>query len=235
MQIDIEEIKNKLYTRLKESGWGDKLKTFMLSEDFDKIIINLIKEVEKGKRFTPPIKQMFNAFEKCNYKDLKVIMMVQDPYSYIGIADGMAFSCSNEMKPQAPLKYILKAVQTTVYDNQPYEYNPDLTRWANQGILLLNTSLTVEIGKSTGHTHIWNPFMMFLVDILNAYNPGLIYLFIGKYAQQWMEHVSDNNHKLTCSHPHTAVYMNQEHWDCDDVFNKISKLVKDHYNYDIIW
>lgn len=77
-KVNIEDVKNKLYLKLKDSGWGDKLKTFILSQDFDDILNKLVKEVEHGKRFTPPIKQMFSAFDKCNYSDLKVVIVGQD-------------------------------------------------------------------------------------------------------------------------------------------------------------
>jgi len=233
--IDIEDIKNKLYIKLKDSGWGDKLKTFILSQDFDKILSQLVKQVEQNKRFTPPLKQLFSAFENCNYSDLKVVIVGQDPYPYLGIADGMAFSCSNEMRLQASLKYILKAVHKTVYKGQEYDYCPDLTHWANQGILLLNTSLTTEIGKIGKHYDIWQPFIAFLIDMLNSYNPGLVYVFMGKKAAELADDVSSNNHKLECTHPAFAAYKSLEEWDCNDVFNKTSKLVKDHYNFDIKW
>jgi uracil-DNA glycosylase len=76
--IDLDEIKLKLYEKLKPSGWGDKLKTFIMSEDFDKILKQLLKEAKANNRFTPPLKQVFRAFEECPYKDLKVIMLGQD-------------------------------------------------------------------------------------------------------------------------------------------------------------
>lgn len=234
-KVNIEDVKNKLYLKLKDSGWGDKLKTFILSQDFDDILNKLVKEVENGKRFTPPIKQMFSAFDKCNYSDLKVVIVGQDPYPYLGVADGMAFSCSNENKPQASLRYMLKAVHKTVYLGEEYDHNPDLSHWAEQGILLLNTSLTTEIGKIGKHYDIWQPFIAFLIDILNAFNPGLVYIFMGKKAAELIDDVSNNNHKLVCTHPAFAAYKSLEEWDCNDIFNKTSKLVKDHYNYDIKW
>lgn len=233
--VNIEDVKNKLYIKLKDSGWGDRLKTFIQSSDFDQILAYLLGQVNQGKRFTPPLKQVFSAFEKCKYSDLKVIIVGQDPYPYEKIADGMAFSCSNDGKIQASLRYINKAIQHTVYNDLPLDYKSDLTPWAEQGILLLNASLTTEINKIGKHYHIWTPFITFLLDMLNAYNPGLVYVFMGKKAQEWMDQVSDNNHKLICSHPASAAYINQEMWDCNDVFNKTSKLVKDHYAYDIIW
>jgi uracil-DNA glycosylase len=147
----------------------------------------------------------------------------------------MAFSCSNDHKIQASLRYINKAIQHTVYNDVPLDYKSDLTPWAEQGILLLNSSLTTEMNKIGKHYHIWNPFITFLIDMLNAYNPGLIYVFMGKQAQEWMDQVSDNNHKLICSHPASAAYNKEEMWNCNDVFNKTSKLVKDHYGQEIIW
>lgn len=233
--VNIEDVKCKLYLKLKDSGWGDRLKTFIHSSDFDKIIIQLLGQVQQGKRFTPPLKQVFSAFEKCKYSDLKVVMIAQDPYPYEMIADGMAFSCSNDNKIQASLRYINKAIQHTVYNDYPLDYKSDLTPWAEQGILLLNNSLTTEIGKIGKHYHIWAPFITFLIDMLNSYNPGLIYVFMGKKAQELMDEVSDNNHKLICSHPASAGYNKEEMWNCNDVFNKTNKLVKDHYNFDIKW
>ena len=68
--INIDEIQLKIYQKLKESGWGDKLKTFILSNDFDSILNTLLLEVQQDKRFTPTLKQVFRAFECCHLKDL---------------------------------------------------------------------------------------------------------------------------------------------------------------------
>lgn len=76
--VNLDEIKAKLYEKLKPSGWGDKLKTFIMSDDFDKILRKLLAEVKDGQRFTPVLKQVFRAFEECPYKDLKVVMIGQD-------------------------------------------------------------------------------------------------------------------------------------------------------------
>lgn len=76
--VDLNDIKFKLYEKLKASGWADKLKTFILSDDFDKILNYLLKEARAGQRFTPPIKQIFRAFEECPYDKLKVVVIGQD-------------------------------------------------------------------------------------------------------------------------------------------------------------
>src|SRR5258706_195255 len=116
------------------------MKTFLMSSDMDKILSELLTESQSGKRFTPPLKQVFRAFEECPYNDLKVIMLGQDPYPYTGICDGLAFSCSNTGKVMPSLRYIFKELEETVYP-EGYKWDPDLKRWSNQGILLINTAL----------------------------------------------------------------------------------------------
>jgi uracil-DNA glycosylase len=232
--VNLEEIKQKLYEKLKPSGWADKLKTFILSSDFDKILKALLKDAQEGKRFTPQLKQVFRAFEECPYNELKVILMGQDPYPHLGIADGIAFSCSNTKNVEASLKYMFKELESTVYPNG-YTWDPDLKRWSNQGILMLNSALTTTISKVGQHYSIWQPFIAFLMDQLMCYNPGLIYVFMGKKAQEWSESVSDNNYKLFCSHPASAAHNALEKWDSGDIFNKTSDLCYKQFKYKIIW
>ena len=76
--VNIQEVQAKLYERLKPSGWGDKLKGFLLSDDFNRILSTLLIEAKDGKRFTPVVKQLFRAFEECPYDKLKVVMIGQD-------------------------------------------------------------------------------------------------------------------------------------------------------------
>lgn len=232
--VDLEEVRGKLYERLKESGWGDKLKTFFLSNDFKNILDTLLKERDEGKRFTPPLKQVFRAFECCPLKDLKVVMIGQDPYPQMNVADGIAFSCSNTGKPEASLRYIFKALEESVYKDG-YTWDPNLERWSEQGILMLNTALTTSIGKVGTHYAIWNPFITFLLDYLTIHQPGLIYVFLGKKAAELSDLIPDNNHKLFVSHPASAAYQDLEKWGHDDVFNKISDLVQKQFNEKIIW
>ena len=233
--INLEEIKGKLYEKLKPSGWGDKLKTFIMSDDFDKILRKLLAEVKDGQRFTPVLKQVFRAFEECPYKDLKVVMIGQDPYPYQGVADGIAFSCSNTGKPEASLRYILKEVADTVYLDGGSNWDPDLKRWSNQGILMLNIAFTTTIGKVGQHYALWQPFLAFLFDTLMYQNPGLIYVFMGKKAQEWADSIPDNNFKIFTTHPAFAAHTDAERWDSGDMFNKVSVLVKKQFNEDITW
>lgn len=240
--INLEETKQKLYERLRSSGWGDKLKTFIISQDFDKILHRLLKEAQDGQRFTPVLKQVFRAFEECPYKDLKVVIIGQDPYPYgpapggtLPVADGIAFSCSNDGKVQSSLRYIFKEIEDTVYPEGGYVWDPDLKRWANQGMLILNTAFTTTIGKVGQHYTLWQPFMAFLLDTLMYSNPGLVYVFMGKKAQEWADSVPENNYKLFTTHPAFAAHKDAEKWDSGDVFNKVSKILMDNNKEKIIW
>ena len=232
--MDLEEIKQKMFEKLEPNNWDRFFKSFIFSSEFDLILNQLYKQTKLDKRFTPPLKQVFRAFEECPYDNLKVIIIAQDPYHQLGVADGIAFSCSNTDKIQANLRYILQEVDKTVYDNHVISENNDLTRWSNQGILLLNTALTTEVGKIGGHYDIWKPFTAYLLDTLNNYNPGLVYVYMGKKAEEWSSLTNDNSHKFFVKHPASAAY-NGSKWDSMDVFNKVAKIVKDSTNEIIIW
>jgi uracil-DNA glycosylase len=232
--VDLRDTQIKLYERLKPSGWGDVLKTFLLSTDFESILETLLKQAKEGKRFTPQLKLVFKAFEECPLKDLKVVVIGQDPYPQPYTASGIAFSCDVTGKPEKSLKYIFKAIEDTVYKDG-YLWDPDLTRWSNQGILLINTALTTEMNKTGTHYELWKPFLTFLLDYLTIQNPGLVYAFLGKKAQDWAESIPDNNYKLMASHPASAAYKELAVWDCDDIFNKISTLVHKQFNEKIVW
>lgn len=217
--MNLEEIKLKLFEKLKPSGWDRVLKSFIFSSDFDEILTNLWNLTTIDKRFTPPIKDIFKAFEECPYDKLKVIIMSPDPYPQLGIADGIAFSCSKTNNLQAALQYMFKELNESQWDS----FDPDLKRWSNQGILMLNTALTVQVSKTGTHHEIWKSFTAYLLDWLNNFNTGLIYVYMGKKVEEWSEITNDNNHKFFIKHPASAAY-NGGKWDCNSIFQRISTL-----------
>lgn len=224
-QVNLEEIKLKLIEKLKPSGWANKLKGFVQSSDFNKILDVLYKLREDGKRFTPPLKQVFRAFEECPINKLKVIMIGQDPYPHFGVADGLAFSCSNTGKPQPSLKNIFEAIDATVYPGQTIEHNPDLTRWANQGVLLLNSALSCQIDKVGSHYAIWKEFIAYVMDILNFTDSGLIFVLMGKQAQELEGLIDDHHYIIKVSHPASAAYTKTT-WDCGNMFNTCNTIIE---------
>lgn len=232
--MNLQEIKQKMFEKLKLNGWDTLLKSFIFSSEFDEIVTKLWNLSQEDKRFTPPLKQVFRAFEECPYDKLQVVFIGQDPYPQLGVADGISFSCSNTNKLQPSLKFILQEVDRTVYDNHVISEDLDLKRWSNQGILMLNTALTTEVGKIGSHYDIWKPFTAYLLDLLNNYNQGLIYVYMGKKAEEWSSLTNDNNYKFAVKHPASAAY-NGSKWDSNNIFNEISELVKKNNDQIITW
>lgn len=232
--MNLEEIKQKIFNKLEPSGWGRIFKSFIFSSDFDNILLSLWKLSESNKRFTPPLKQIFRVFEECPYDKLKVIMLFQEPYLQLHVASGIALSCDNTYRFQSALTAVLNEVNNTVYNNEAFSISPDLTKWSNQGILMLNASLTTEINKSGSHYNIWKPFIAYLLDWLNNYNPGLIYVYMGEKVTEWSDLTNINNYKFFLKNPTDPYYINNK-WDCMDVFNKISLIIQENNNEKIIW
>ena len=234
MDNKLKETQHKLHERLKDSGWGNKLKTFTLGDDLLNILKYLAHQQLSDKRFTPTIKHLFRAFEECPYDDLKVVVIGQDPYPKEGVADGIAFSCKYTQHP-SQVQPSLRAIHKGL-DKEGIEHNHthDLTAWANQGILMLNTALTTEVGKAGVHTDIWKDFIVFVLDVLKN-STGIVYIFMGKAAEKYVNYVNkDHNYILTCKHPASAVYTGGE-WDSNNVFTDASNIVKQNSNFNIKW
>jgi uracil-DNA glycosylase len=223
--VDLEEIKVKLIEKLRPSGWAVKLKSFVYSSDFDKILHTLYDEREAGKRFTPPLKQVFRAFEECPVADLKVVMIGQDPYPHFGVADGIAFSCGNTQRPQPSLDHLFAAIDKTVYPGELIEHDPDLTRWANQGVLMLNRALTCQVDKVGSHYDIWQDFVMYVLDMLSLTNSGLIFCLLGAKAQELESVISQSHYIIKASHPASAAYTKSQ-WECNDLFNEANRIIE---------
>jgi uracil-DNA glycosylase len=171
----------------------------------------LLDNVNNGRRFTPMFKDTFNAFIECPYKETKVVIVGQDPYPQLGVADGIAFSCSKKDKAEKSLQYINKAIDTE---------HTDLRCWSNQGVLLINTALTVEVNKIGSHYGIWKSFTEYLFETLNRHNKDLVFILMGKKAEEWAPLLS-NMKIFKVAHPASAAYRGGE-WDSKDVFNKVN-------------
>ena len=226
--MNLQEIKQKLFNKFEVNGWDKVFRSFVFSSDFDDIITKLWDLSNDNKKFTPPLKQVFRAFEECPYDNLQVVIIGQDPYPQLGVADGISFSCSNTNKLQPSLRFILEEVNRTVYDNEVIIEDLDLKIWSNQGILMLNTALTTEVGNIGSHYDIWRPFTTYLLDWLNINKSELVYVYMGKKAEEWSSMTDDTNIKYFVKHPASAAYSGSK-WDSKDLFNKINVHKK------IIW
>ena len=226
--MNLQEIKQKLFNKFAINGWDKVFRSFVFSSDFDDIITKLWDLSNDNKKFTPPLKQVFRAFEECPYDNLQVVIIGQDPYPQLGVADGISFSCSNTNKLQPSLRFILEEVNRTIYDNEVIIEDLDLKIWSNQGVLMLNTALTTEVGNIGSHYDIWRPFTTYLLDWLNINKSELVYVYMGKKAEEWSSMTDETNIKYFVKHPASAAY-NGSKWASNDLFNKINLHKK------IIW
>tara|TARA_R110002167_G_scaffold68715_1_gene194004 strand:- start:1656 stop:2348 length:693 start_codon:yes stop_codon:yes gene_type:complete len=230
--MNLSVIQNKLYERLKPSGWADVLKTFILSESFATILKTLHASSTDGKHFTPMIRNLFRAFEECPYDKLNVVIIGQDPYPKIGVADGISFSCSLTGKEQPSLRYIFNELQKQYPDASR---DTDLKRWSNQGVLMLNTAMTCEVGNIGSHIELWKPFTEFLLQTLEDSYTGVVYIVLGKKAEEWLKSIDEkNNWIFKCKHPAAAAY-NGGAWDSDNLFQKVNDLLHSQYGEKINW
>lgn len=138
------------------------------------------------------------------------------------MADGIAFSCGNTRKPQPSLNKIFQAVSLQTPGASLSEYHdPDLTRWANQGVLLLNSAFTCRLESPGSHYHIWHDFMAYLMEMLGTNHPDLIYVFMGSVAKEWDGFIPAAKETFYTEHPAAASYGNRP-WESKDIFQLIN-------------
>jgi uracil DNA glycosylase len=126
-------------------------------------------------------------------------------------------------------------INKTIYGGTTLCTDVDLRRWSNQGVLMLNTSLTTQVEKIGQHYDIWKGFVSYLFDYLDHNKKDLVYLYMGKKAQEWADFVGDNNHKIFTSHPASAAYNKQKEWNSDNAFLKAQYAVAERTGFIISW
>lgn len=231
----IQQTKIKLIEKLKPSGWYDVLKSFLTGEEFTEILAKLYTLSKEGKKFTPELKYVFRAFEECPIADMNVVVVGQDPYPTIGVADGISFSCGLTKKTQPSLRIIFEAIERTVYQGSSVQQDPDLSRWSKQGILMLNTALTCQINKIGTHIDIWQSFTAYVFDAINHAKSNVVFVLLGKKAEEYKDLIGDNQQVLVSSHPASAIYFKEKHWNCGDIFNKTNQVLESLGKNKIIW
>jgi len=224
MDIDINLLRDNLNNKLKDSGWDRMLSPYVNGLSFDHIMNTLIDNVENGRRFTPKFRDIFNGFYECPYDDLKVVIVGQDPYPQLDVADGIAFSCSIKGKAEKSLQYINQSLGKELVD---------LRCWSNQGVLLINTAFTCEINKIGSHYAIWKSFTEHVFENINRHNPNTIFILMGKKAEAWQT-LLPNCKILKCSHPASAAYKGGE-WDSNEVFDKVNTILNNQDKTCINW
>ena len=163
------------------------------------------KELEKklennGLNIFPEKQNIFNAFKYCPYENTKVVLLGQDPYHGVNQANGLCFSVQYDQKFPPSLKNIFKELQN---DIGTIKQSGDLTQWAKQGVLMLNSVLTVNEGSPNSHKGWgWEIFTDNVIKYLNKNKESIVFVLWGKYAQKKGEIIDTRKHKvIKCSHP----------------------------------
>lgn len=183
------------------TSWADVLGDEKSQPYFQAIMQFLAHERQSGKVIYPKPENLFNAFKETPYPALKVVLLGQDPYHGPGQAHGLSFSVQPGTALPPSLKNIFKELNSDL--NIAIPTHGCLKKWANQGVLLLNTSLSVEQGQPQSHSKIgWTTFTDSVICKLNAYPKPLVFLLWGSHAQQKRVLLDENKHLiLTAAHP----------------------------------
>ena len=182
------------------NDWLSELKICSNLDNINTPISYIKNEIENGKEISPKIDNIFNAFKCCSFSSAKVVIFGQDPYFQRGFANGLAFSVNKNQTVPASLRNIYKEIENDI----GYVSNKDgcLENWAKQGVLLLNSSLSVEVLKPGSHSNIgWDKFIIDIIKTLNKKNK-IVFILWGNHAKQYLKYIdNDNNLILSAAHP----------------------------------
>ena len=183
------------------NGWDELFEQEFSKPYFVQLKSFLVQEYAT-KRIYPPKKLMLNAFDNTSYDDVNVVILGQDPYYNPHQAMGMSFSVPEGVAPPKSLVNIFQEIESEL-GAKAHIVGGDLTPWAKQGVLLLNTVLTVEEGKPNSHKDKgWEIFTDAVIKHLNGRERGMVFLLWGRNAYEKKQLITNPQHLvLTCAHP----------------------------------
>lgn len=183
-----------------EPSWKEQLKPEFEKDYFIKLT-DFVKEEYRSKTIYPPASNIFNAFEHCPFDKVKVVILGQDPYHEPRQAHGLCFSVQDGTPFPPSLVNIFKEIETETGKSAPSSGN--LMRWADQGVLLLNATLTVEAHKAGSHQKRgWEEFTDAVIHKLASERDHIVYILWGSYAQKKGSFIDpERNLVLTSAHP----------------------------------
>ena len=210
----------------------DNILSSEINKDYFKDIINTVDNLYKEKEIYPKKEDIFNAF-KIPYKDVKVVILGQDPYHGEGEAHGYAFSCL-----KTPIPPSLKNIYKELYSDLGIEkdiLNGDLTPWANQGVMLLNAGLTVEKDKPNSHKDLgWNKFTDAVISKLNEREDPLVFILWGNFAREKAKLITNKNH-LVIESPHPSPFSARNGFFGSKPFSKTNNFLIKNNKKPINW
>lgn len=214
-------------------SWKSRLESEFNSPYFLDLV-RFVRQEYATKRCFPPGKEIFAAFDHSPFEKTKVVVIGQDPYHGPGQAHGLCFSVREGVAHPPSLVNIFKEVANNI--GVAYPKSGDLTRWADQGVLLLNATLTVRAHQAGSHQGKgWEVFTDATIRLLSAEKEGLIFLLWGGFAKRKQVLIdSEKHHILTSGHP-SPLSANRGLWFGNQHFSKTNELLIDRGSSPILW
>jgi uracil-DNA glycosylase len=214
------------------NDWKIELNNNGFFDSLNKPISFLEKELLDNKDISPAIENIFNAFKYCNFESTKVVIFGQDPYFQSGIANGLAFSVDEDQIIPASLKNIYKEIKDDIGPSK--NKSGCLKSWAKQGVLLLNTALTVEVSKPGSHSNIgWDNFIYDIIKLINN-KPNVVFILWGNHAQKYIRYLNNKNHLILYG-PHPSPLSAYRGFFGSKHFSKCNNYLKRNNLKEIDW
>ena len=210
---------------IKANSWADFFETENKKPYFEDLM-HAVAEEYKNYTCFPPKDLIFNAFNSCSFKDLKVVIIGQDPYHGEGEANGLCFSVNEGVKIPPSLKNIFAEINTE-YDRIFSPTSGNLESWAKQGILLLNASLTVRKDLANSHKHLkWNLFTDAVIQYISDNSEHVVFLLWGSFAHKKGSKINRDKHLvLETGHP-SPLSANRGFWFGNTHFKLTNEYLK---------
>lgn len=211
----------------------------ILSDEFEKPYFNLLMKAVEDEYQNyvcfPPKELIFSAFNQFNFNDLKVVIIGQDPYHGEGEANGLCFSVNDNVKIPPSLLNIFKEINLD-FDTVFLPTSGNLERWAKQGILLLNASLTVRKDLPNSHKHLkWNVFTDAVIKKISDENSNIVFLLWGNFAIQKEKLIDQSKHKILKSGHPSPMSANQGKWFENKHFSQTNDYLRSIGKPEIQW
>ena len=214
-------------------SWKSHLQS-EFEKPYFKELIEFVKNEYKTHTCYPPGKQIFNAFDHCPLDQVRVVLIGQDPYHGPGQAHGLCFSVNEGIAHPPSLINIFKELETDV--SKPYPKSGNLTHWAEQGVLLLNATLTVRAHQAGSHQNKgWEVFTDTVIKLISDQKEGVIFMLWGGYAKKKAKLINaDKHHILTSGHP-SPLSANRGYWFGNNHFSKTNEILINQTEMPINW
>ena len=213
--------------------WKEKLQDEFNKPYFEKLVKFIRDEYSKGKCY-PRGEKIFEALNLCLPKDVKVVLLGQDPYHGPNQANGLSFSVPAGISHPPSLINIFKELESDL--NIPYPKNGDLSSWARQGVLLLNSTLTVRANQAASHQGKgWELFTDFLISTISEEMNGVAFLLWGNFAKQKINLINNSKHLiLKAGHP-SPLSANRGYWFGNKHFSQCNNYLSQKLKKPIDW